>query len=551
MIHHLAIKDFLIIKSVDIELQQGFTAITGETGAGKSILLEALELLLGGKAGSSVVRPGSQQAVLACTVDNTLAYSQALEELSIESDDKIFLRRVIDKDNKSKFYINQTLVTSSFIKQTFAQRISIHGQFDDLLSTESQRELLDRYAGLTDQMLALGRIYDEWQTLRKSIEAIHERRKAFEEQRDYLLFALAELNSLAPEENEESHWLEQRQFVANRQKILNHFTAMSDALLGEKGIYDLVHTMQAHHQKLVALTGEETAEMPQSLDALHPHLVAIEQALLKMQQHFMNDGVSIESIDDRLHQLRNAARKYRCTGDQLLHKRDEFQEKVQALTEGEQSLEVYAKDMARLEKDYQTLAAEISVIRKEAAKRLEDNLLRQLPDLKMEKAQFRIDIRSHDLSQATAHGLDDISFLVQMNPGLPFTPLHATASGGELSRFMLALRSVVAHMCEEDTLIFDEIDAGTGGSVAHAIGRKLRALSQRQQVICITHAPQVAAEADWHFVIEKHHHDHETTTSIKGLSDDERIDEVARMLSGHVITDVSRQAALDLLRRSA
>lgn len=551
MIHQLSIKDFLIIKNVDVDLQAGFSAITGETGAGKSILLQALELLLGAKVTSAVVRPGAKQAVLSCSVSCKPDHILALQELGIEADEKAFIRRVIDQDNKSKFFVNDTLVTSSLIRQTFARSITIHNQFDDLMSVENQRKSLDTFAKLEKPLAQLQGTYLQWQSVLSGVQDIQDKMKAFEEQRDYLLFALAELDALSPEEDEESKLLEQRQVVGNRQKIVTHFSALSEALVGERGIYDLIHTMQAHNQKLSALVNEDTSELAQHLDALQPHLVAVEQYMLRMQSRYANTSESLEGIDDRLHQLRNAARKYRCTADQLSQKRHEFQDKVNSLTEGALSLDSLQQKAQQLQEAYSEQAQSISSIRHTTARALADKLAQELPAMKLDKVGFRIDFRTRDITEASVYGLDDIVFQVQMNPGLPFANLSNTASGGELSRFMLALRSVLSDVSHEDTLIFDEIDAGTGGAVAHAIGQKLRTLSQKRQVLCITHAPQVAAEADDHFVIEKSHLGEETSTTLRKLDASERIDEVARMLSGQVITDVSRQAAQDLLRRLA
>lgn len=550
MLKHLFIQDFLIIEKASVDFHERFTVITGETGSGKSILLHALNLIFGSKLSQNVVRPGASQAIISCLLEipASLRNLMCADGFHME-DNNLLIRRIIDSDNKSKIFMNDQLITLNFLKNHLTQCVSMHGQFDDLFELEYQREIVDIYGGFHAEVQELKKIYASWQQVKNQIDILHANQGMDDSQKDYFLFALAELKNMNPQANEESFLLEKRQNAINIQKIKDVLLRINNALIGENGIYDLVQSMHKDNQKLLTLMSHPYS-IADNLNTLHPILAEVERALLHVQKDVLDEGMALEDIDDRLHILRNAARKYRCTADQLCEKISDFQTKLTCSNQDEEVLAQLIAEAHKLKILYEQSAFKIHEQRKQAANTLEINLEKEFPNLRLDKAKIKISVEPLSLQESGPTGMSKIVFLVQMNPGIPFTNLSQTASGGELSRMMLAMRVVLQGKLDHKLVIFDEIDAGTGGAVAHTIGQKLNYMSSYSQIIAITHAPQVAAEAHMHCRIQKQQDLDSTCMTIHTLTDEERLEEIARMLSGEIVTEASRKAAVALLRKA-
>lgn len=554
MLTHLSIRDFLIINQIQVDFSSGFTAITGETGAGKSILLEAIELLLGGKISRSIVRPGAKQSVLSCILSvaasSPIRNNLSEQGITLEEDQYLHIRRVIDQDNKSKIYVNDQLVTLGFLKSLAPFLIIIHDQFEDMISSDTQREVLDTYANLENQLLQINEIFQNLTSAQSQLSIKQQALQNYQAQKEFLEFACAEMKKLNPLSIEETALIEKRQSVQNSYKIQEAIKALNDCVAGDKGMYDLLRICQKSYEKLQGLYPRDT-QLQEILETLHTTTMELEQKVLQFQATIQGDGLSLEEIDDRLHLLRDLGRKYRCHPDHLKEKYEEFERQLQSLEHSTEEIIALEEQIRSLKEQYNDLAKKIHDQRLTAGARLAQQVEKELTPLKLGQARFQIVVEKLPDEQYTSYGKDRVSFWVKTNPGLPLGPLSQIASGGERSRFLLALRVALGHAHKVPTLVFDEIDAGTGGAVASAIGKHLKRLSQNQQLICITHAPQVAAEANMHLRLEKTHTDKDTETTLYSLNDKERIQELARMLSGQKITEASTQAAIDLLKASA
>lgn len=554
MLTHLSIRDFLIINQIQVDFSSGFTAITGETGAGKSILLEAIELLLGGKISRSIVRPGAKQSVLSCILSvaasSPIRNNLSEQGITLEEDQYLHIRRVIDQDNKSKIYVNDQLVTLGFLKSLAPFLIIIHDQFEDMISSDTQREVLDTYANLENQLLQINEIFQNLTSAQSQLSIKQQALQNYQAQKEFLEFACAEMKKLNPLSIEETALIEKRQSVQNSYKIQEAIKALNDCVAGDKGMYDLLRICQKSYEKLQGLYPRDT-QLQEILETLHTTTMELEQKVLQFQATIQGDGLSLEEIDDRLHLLRDLGRKYRCHPDHLKEKYEEFERQLQSLEHSTEEIIALEEQIRSLKEQYNDLAKKIHDQRLTAGARLAQQVEKELTPLKLGQARFQIVVEKLPDEQYTSYGKDRVSFWVKTNPGLRLGPLSQIASGGERSRFLLALRVALGHAHKVPTLVFDEIDAGTGGAVASAIGKHLKRLSQNQQLICITHAPQVAAEANMHLRLEKTHTDKDTETTLYSLNDKERIQELARMLSGQKITEASTQAAIDLLKASA
>ena len=553
MLAQLLIRDIVLIDRLDLGFGPGLSALTGETGAGKSILLDGFSLALGGRGDGSLVRHGETQgqvsAVFDLPLDHPARSIARAHEIDTEGD--LILRRVQHADGRSRAFVNDQPVSVQVLRQIGAAAVEIHGQHDDraLADTAQHRTILDGFGGLEPQARAVAAAAESLRAAREALRVQAARVEAARKEADYLRHAVEELSKLAPEAGEEEALATARQSMMQAEKVTRDLAEAREAVSG-------------HDSPLAALSGvlrrleRRAAQAPSlvepSCTALSAALVALEEAgdtlgaALRAAEY---DPRELERTEERLFALRAAARKFDVPVEGLAALAERMAADLAALDEGEGALVRLEGQVAEAEASYVRLAAELSRERGEAARRLDAAVEAELPPLKLERARF-ITMIERDEAARGPDGFDRVAFWVETNPGSRPGPMMKVASGGELSRFMLALKVVLAERGSAPTLVFDEIDTGVGGAVADAIGERLARLAANVQVICVTHAPQVAAKAQRHFLIAKSAHDGQsgrTVTQVSALPEPSRREEIARMLAGASITDEARAAAARLL----
>ncbi len=551
MLTALSIRDIVLIEKLDISLEAGLTVLTGETGAGKSILLDALGLALGGRGDSGLVRHGAAKGVVTAgfVLPKAHAALSLLEEQGIETEGELVIRRIQNADGPSRATINDQPVSLNLLRQIAGSLAEIHGQHADraLVDVANHRRLIDAFGDLEGQAIEVGKL---WQALSDLTNELAEHRALMaraEAERDYIEHAVEELRVLDPQPDEELKLASARQVMMHAEQYAGALSEAENVLSGDS----VEARLNAALRKLERRKDAAGGRLDQACTALDKVLIEISEAnraLAEAQRSFSFNPADLEKSEERLFALRAAARKHKCTVDDLAKTRERFEKELATLTDGGQHLAKLEAQAAAAQKDYDTAADLLSAARKKVAKNLDKAVLAELPPLKLEKARFETQITS-DAGKPGPHGVDRVEFVVAANPGTPLSPLMKVASGGELARFMLALKVILAAKGSAPTLIFDEIDTGVGGAVADAIGGRLARMAQGLQVLAVTHSPQVAARASEHMLISKMEEvgSHRMVTRVQSLSDKSRREEVARMLSGAQVTDEARAQADRLL----
>lgn len=551
MLTALSIRDIVLIEKLDISLENGLTVLTGETGAGKSILLDALGLALGGRGDSSLVRHGATRGVVTAgfMLPKAHAALRALEEQGIETEGELVIRRIQNADGPSRATINEQPVSLNLLRQIAGNLAEIHGQHADraLVDVANHRRLVDAYGDLDEQAADVGRL---WQALSDVANELAEHRALMaraEAERDYVEHAAEELRTLDPQVDEETNLASARQLMMHAEQYSAALSEAENVLSGD-GVEARLNAALRKLERRREAAGGRLDLACAALDKVLIEINEANRALADAQRSFSFNPAELEKSEERLFALRAAARKHKCTVDDLAKTRERFERELSALSDGGQHLADLESQHGAAEKAYDAAADALSAARKSVVKKLDKAVLAELPPLKLEKARFETQI-STDASRPGPAGIDRVEFVVAANPGTPLSPLMKVASGGELARFMLALKVVLAAKGSAPTLIFDEIDTGVGGAVADAIGGRLARMAEGLQVLAVTHSPQVAARANEHMLISKMEEvgSHRMVTRVQSLSDRSRREEVARMLSGAQVTDEARAQADRLL----
>ena len=553
MLSRLSIRDIVLIDRLDIEFASGLSVLTGETGAGKSILLDAFGLALGARGDAALVRHGAEQGQVTAAFELPANHPvrALMDENDISAEDELILRRVQFADGRTRAFVNDQPLSAQALKTLGAGLVEIHGQHDEraLVDAAAHRRLLDAFAGLDSKAGEVERLWSE-RRARAGAVAVHraEVEKA-QREADFLRHAVDELKRLAPEASEEAALADKRAVMMQAEKVAGDLRDAHDAVAGAQSPVPL---LSATVRRLERRAAQAPALIEPAVKALDAALTALDDArrhldaALRTADH---DPSELEKIEERLFALRAAARKHNVPVDQLnalaaryaaeLGLIDGDAERLAALEEAARAADAY----------YREAAAALSRDRKNAAETLDRAVNDELKPLKLERAKFVTEIVT-DPEAGGPHGIDRVEFWVQTNPGTRPGPLMRVASGGELARFLLALKVVLADRGSASTLVFDEVDTGAGGAVADAIGVRLARLSRRAQVIAVTHAPQVAARADRHYLISKSALDKgkRVATRVAELAADKRREEVARMLAGAEITAEARAAAERLIK---
>ncbi|HEV2563837.1 MAG TPA: DNA repair protein RecN [Microvirga sp.] len=557
MLIQLAIRDIVLIDRLELHFHEGLSVLTGETGAGKSILLDAFALALGGRGDGSLVRHGENQgqvtAVFDCPLDHPARRIAADADIDVDGD--LILRRVQVADGRTRAFVNDQPVSVQVLKAIGATLVEIHGQHDDraLVDPATHRAILDAFGGLASELQAVG---DASRRVREARHALHEHRSRIDKARkeaDFLRHAVEELTTLNPQAGEEEALAERRVIMMQSEKVAQDLNEAYEVVAGNTSP---VNELSAAVRKLERRGAQAPALVEPSVKALDAALVAIDEARAALEDAIRAteyDPRELEQTEERLFALRAAARKYDVPADELAALRQRFEEDVAAIDAGEERLADLERALKEADATYVKAAKTLSAGRKKAGQALDAAVQAELPPLKLERARFITDIQIDETSRDPS-GFERVEFWAQTNPGTRPGPLMKVASGGELSRFMLALKVVLADKGSAPTLVFDEIDTGVGGAVADAIGQRLARLAQKVQVMAVTHAPQVAAKAGSHFLIAKEGvrgAEDRVATRVIPLEATPRREEIARMLAGATITEEARAAAARLLEAAA
>ncbi len=555
MLTALSIREIVLIDRLDLEFAEGLCVMTGETGAGKSILLDAFSLALGARGDASLVRQGKEQGQVTAIFDLAAGHPAlaVLEEGGVDAGEHLILRRVQSSDGRSRAFINDEAVSVQLLRRVGEALVEIHGQHDDRAMTDpaTHRKLLDAFAGLSKAATRLARDYQDWNDAQTALSEHMAHIAKVRENADYLTHALEELRSADPKQDEEEALTQRRQLMMHAEKISDDLAEARSALQGEGTMHA---RLSAALRKLERHPGEAGKLLESVTKSLERVLIEMNEAREQLDRAIAGTEFSadeLEQAEERLFSLRALARKHQVPVADLAGLIGKFEAELDALDADERRLAGLRKAAEAAGEAYRANAMALSEKRRAAALRLDEEVMAELAPLKLEKARFVTNIETCDPQEGGPAGLDRVAFWVQTNPGTSAGPMMKLASGGELARFLLALKVVLAARGSAPTLIFDEIDTGVGGATAAAIGERLARLALNLQVVAVTHAPQVAAHAQGHLRISKETieggGDDAVATRVSPLDEADRREEIARMLAGQTVTDEARAAAERLM----
>jgi DNA repair protein RecN (Recombination protein N) len=552
MLRHLHIRDFAIVEDLELDLGAGMTVLSGETGAGKSILLDALGLTLGDRADSAAVRHGAQRAEITASFDVTklpgvLAW---LRERELDAGEECLIRRTVGTDGRSRGYINGQPMPIQALRELGEQLVDIHGQHahQSLLRRGVQRQILDAYAGHGRLLEEVGETYRRWCALREERERLAASDEERNARRELLGYQVEELRTLDLGATEPNELDEEQRRLANANRLIEGCQRTVEALYeGEEGTVS----------GLLSRTMSELGELERFDEALRgpgemlqSAAIQIEEAAGELRHHLADlelDPERLAWVEQRLTAVYDLARKHQTTPEDLPDLLHRLEEELARIEDSGARLAATEEELAAAAEQYRALASELSGGRRKGAARLAAEVTANVRELGMPDGQFEVRIEPLGSDEFSAHGADRVEYLITANPGQPSSPLSKVASGGELSRISLALEVIVAGSASIPTLIFDEVDVGVGGGVAEMVGRRLRALSESVQVLCVTHQPQVAALAHQHLRVAKHTNTKRTRATIQPLADAARVEEIARMLGGMEITEQTLSHASEMM----
>lgn len=552
MINHIHIRDFAIVDQLALETDKGMIALTGETGAGKSILLDALGLALGDRADSSVIRHQAERAEINLAFDLADAPSamQWLEQQDLQEHQECFIRRVITREGRSRGFINGRAVPMQSLRELGEMLVDIHGQHEhqSLLKREIQRQLVDHFAG---NETLLGELYATYQRWKSATEELDTLRRASEERNsriELLHYQVSELEQLGMTAEEIPALNDEHQRLANAGRLLEGCHSAQARLYDgdDETIHAVLGRVSASIDELCAIDGK----LADAAALLSEAMIQIQEAVAELRNYSDRldlDPERLQWVDERIGTLHELARKHHTTPEELPELLTRLQAELNGLDHADELLLELQDEITQLQEKYRQQATTLGKKRRQAASTLNREVSEMIQQLGMPGARFEINLKSSGTDKPSPYGYESLEFMVSTNPGQPVQPLSKIASGGELSRVSLAIQVSLADSTRIPTLIYDEVDSGIGGPTAEVVGRLLRRVGESRQVLCVTHLPQVAAQAQHHLQVSKHTQNGVTRTRIKALTEEERIDEIARMLGGVEITKQSRAHALEMI----
>ncbi len=552
MLANLSIRDIVLIDQLQISFESGLTVLTGETGAGKSILLDSLSLALGARGDGGLVREGQDKGSITASFDLPPSHPvfSTMKAHDLEGTGELILRRVQSADGRTRAFINDQPVSASLLRRVGEHLIEIHGQHDDraLVDPATHLLLLDAFGGLESACAKVGALFADWRSKKYELAELSRKSEEAQREAEYLRASVDELTALSPAEGEEGELADKRQAMMQAEKVAGDISEAYEAVAGPQSpvpvIAGLMRRLERKAEQAPGLLDEALAALDRALLALDEGASSLGEALRSTEF----DPAALESCEERLFALRAAARKFNVPVEELNDLVIRMADELEALDNSADRLLVLEKETRESEAAFVDAARALSEQRQQTAHALESAVAKELPSLKLEHARFTVDFRS-DETHRSERGIDQAAFWVQTNPGTRPGPMLKVASGGELSRFLLALKVALADKGSAPCLIFDEIDTGVGGAVAEAIGRRLERLAEQVQVLSVTHAPQVAARASGHLLIEKSRVNGQdrVETAVHPISGEARKEEIARMLAGATITNEARAAAEKLI----
>jgi DNA repair protein RecN (Recombination protein N) len=547
MLCALSIRDIVLIEQLDLALDDGLCVLTGETGAGKSVLLDALALALGRRGDSGLVRQGAKQGVVVAEFHVAAEHpmNNLLRDHGVDVDETLILRRILYSDGPSRAFINDQSVGVNLLRQVGEALVEVHGQHDThgLLNPSIHRGLLDGFARLTVKVAKCRNLYEAMTAADAVLAAAEAAATVAQADEEYYRHALVELDALAPEEGEEDILLSERQQLKQGEKIVDSLKEADDGLNKREGVEVRLRSAIRSLERVTSDAPGLLEPVLQQLDRASEEVAQAVDALARAQQDLDLDPNRQERLDDRLFALRDVARKHRVSVNDLPRLHVEIADKVQLVNDMSGQLSELSAASKAAREAYAEVARELTVARQKAALKLDKAVMAELKPLALDKAVFMTSVETGSEDNWGPEGADRIAFQVATNPGQELAAMNKIASGGELSRFMLALRVVAQQSAALSTMIFDEVDSGVGGATADKVGERLAKLAEGSQVLLVTHSPQVAARGDQHLKIAKTQNGKIVKTDVHILGDDERLEEVARMLAGARITDEARAAA--------
>jgi len=558
MLAHLSIRDIVLIDRLDVDFSGRLSVLTGETGAGKSIVLDSFALALGARGDAGLVRDGAEQGQVAAAFDLPKNHPAReflrANDLAIEAEDNLILRRVQLADGRTRAFINDRPVSVQILRELGSRLVEIHGQHDEraLVDPSAHRDLLDAFGGCSDAAAKVRLLWNAWRETETQVSEERVRQERARREEDYVRNAVDELTKLAPQPGEETALAERRASLMRAEKVSGDLKDAHDAIAGGDSavpqLASALRRLERRQQEAGDIVGGPAKALEAALNAIEEARGGLEAAL-RLADY---DPQELERNEERLFALRAAGRKYNSPVDRLPEVAERFTADLSSIDKGEEKLKALEAAARKAEADFRASAQALSDARKAAAKKLDKAVNAELPPLKLERAEFITEIESNPSSPGP-DGFDRVEFWVQTNPGARPGPMMKVASGGELARFLLALKVVLADRGSAPTLVFDEIDTGVGGAVSDAIGARLARLAEKVQVLTVTHAPQVAARAANHFMVAKDvvNGGKRVSTKIVPLDEPRRREEVARMLSGADVTDEARKAADRLIAGAA
>jgi len=553
MLTHIRIRNFAIIDHLDLDLKDKLTALTGETGAGKSILLGALGLLLGDRADSDSVRAGSSKAEISAEFDISALppVQQWLSEKELDSETDCLLRRRLGADGRSRAFINGSAVPLQDMRQLGEMLVDIHGQHEhqSLMKAEMQRQLLDDYASHTSLVDEVKSSFTEWRKQKTKLLELSNASQDRNDRLDLLRYQVSELDELELQVGEAQQLQQEHQLLANADELDEKTAASLQALYeaDENSIYTQL-SRQARNIESIIATDEKITPVYEMLSEAMVQIEESASLLRDYRDNLNSDPQRFNEIETRLGVIHDLSRKHHVEPDQLIALHQRLAEELDQLDNADENISQLQARVEQLENQFYQQAKKLSQSRQKTAKKLNREISQSMQTLGMAGGQFEIQIRPKE--SPSASGIDQIEYQVSTNTGQPFKALAKTASGGELARISLAIQMITAQQGRIPTLIFDEVDSGVGGGIAEIVGQHLRKLGESRQVFCITHLPQVASQAHYHMQVYKHTDGKETRTEIKPLSEADRVDEISRMLGGLEITQQTIDHARDMLKRS-
>ena len=545
MLHSLIIKDFILIEKLELDFSEGFTVITGDTGSGKSILLDSILFCFGKNFSGNPVRPSADNCTVSCLFTTNEQINLFLESHGIESDKQIIIKRIQNNQARKKCFINDQIVSAKILQQLFVVLFEMHGQHNQtlLLNTNSHIKILDEYGKLDNLRIKVSKAYKEWQDVERQILDFAKKKSNIADETKYLKHICNEIEKSNIKINEEQELSDIKKKLQNKDKEVKLLANIISEI--DKGSFSQI--IGKAQKALSEIDDNETLlQINTNLELAYDKIEDAKSALSRAITEYDSNEYSLEDTDDRLYEIRGLARKHNIQVSELAEFLNKSKEHLQLLEVTISDSEELENNIKKYKNDYFINARLLSKKRTSTAIIIEQKTMSELSFLEMKKAIFKVELKMQE-QFATANGMDRVRFTASINPGMVLSPIDEVASGGELSRFMLAFRVALFDSAPKNTIIFDEIDVGISGSVADSIGQRLYTLSKAVQIIVITHQPQVAGKADNHILVEKLQGDYHTHVNAKILQKESKSLELARMISGKTITKAGIDAAKELL----